>query len=324
MIQKSFFIFYIISLDLMASYIFARDHCLPQFYQCDPHSTKSCCEPYQCLPRLTSVLQWMDKRHFCAKNDTKWGERCKMCLHIELDGLICDVATQENFKNGYDFKECRCPKGTKLNSSSLSCNEPEFNDCSSDEDCSYLDYASCSGSKCSCLQNYHPINGRCLGNLGAKCSHDIDCRILYAICKSNSCQCDYNYYEKDGSCIKYATEIEGYCHTNKSCELLDHTSCSGRKCRCLPSYQNVNGYCRNHGQRKYSAEPELAVTEHTCQVDYYYENHYCRVYAKRLNDQCFSDKACERLTLTSCFNGRCNCSKFNIICKILNASSYFV
>lgn len=33
MIQKSFFIFYIISLDLMASYIFARDHCLPQFYQ---------------------------------------------------------------------------------------------------------------------------------------------------------------------------------------------------------------------------------------------------------------------------------------------------
>ncbi|XP_057335920.1 rh5-interacting protein-like isoform X2 [Microplitis mediator] len=258
------------------------------------------------------------------ESNTKWGDRCTMCSDIEFDGLICDDATQEDLRDDFEFQECRCPRGTKLNSSSLSCDEPEFNDCSIDGDCSHLSYASCSGGKCSCLQNYHSINGRCLGNLGAKCSHDIDCRILYAVCKSSSCQCDYDYYEKDGSCIKYATEIEGYCRTNKSCELLDHTSCSRNKCRCLPSYENVNGSCRKHSQREHNTDPELAVRKHTCQVDYYYEKYYCRAYAKRLNDECFSEKACERLNLTSCLHGRCNCSKFNIICKVLNAWSYFV
>ncbi|XP_057335923.1 prion-like-(Q/N-rich) domain-bearing protein 25 isoform X2 [Microplitis mediator] len=245
------------------------------------------------------------------ESKTKWGDPCTMCLIDVPNGLFCDIENRVDFDSTFFFQECKCPKLTKFNESSLSCEKPEFNDCSSDEDCSHLNYASCSGGKCSCLQNYQPVNGRCLGNLGATCNHDIDCRTFNAICQSSSCQCEYGYYETYGLCRKYAEKVGGECRTNKTCELLDHTSCSKYKCRCLPSYQNVNGTCRT-------------VEKHTCQVDHYHENGHCYAYAKRLNDQCFSEKACKRLNLTSCLSGRCNCSKFNIICKVLNVWSYFV
>ncbi|XP_008560675.1 prion-like-(Q/N-rich) domain-bearing protein 25 isoform X2 [Microplitis demolitor] len=391
MIRKpSVFIYYIISLGLMTSYIFARDHCIFHFSECDPDSKQSCCEPYQCVLDQTEFVQRGISRFICAKNanakcsenntcvcqfgsyeyndticlhkkvygalksefnvyyrsatygrfrlkenftsesglhresKTKWGDPCTMCI-TNPNGLLCNIENRVVLDSTFYFPECACPNRTKFNASSLSCEQPEFNDCSSNKDCSDLDYASCSGGKCSCLQNYQPVNGRCLGNLGAKCNHDIDCRVFNAICQSSRCQCEYGYYETYGLCRKYAEKVEGDCRTNKTCELLDHTSCSiSNKCRCLPSYINVNGTCRKHIHMKNSAEPELTVKKHTCQADHYYENGHCHAYAKRLNDHCASEKACERLTLTSCLNGRCNCSKFNIMCKVLNVWSYFV